>query len=1295
MSKYKFFSEETSKQEIPSKFGYKSRKDLYDSTNNITKKTLSLIAKIDEHKEKYPLNVIKSESKYDDDPKLNDPEFTFDRTQLLMTKMQHGIPMDDDDDDYLNAMKNLQVKIFEPTTKSTSPIEMSQEDVQNYYNFIENEQRKQNISRSKRIAIVKKAAVTIISIGAVGGFLVLTANLTVPASIASSMFESGFYIEQLVKNKTMITFKIFTVVKSLEKGPAEFLKSLLRETTALTFLVTANSKVGVLGSVVSPDILGMLHIGPNSFLNYVARNTIQGTILNIVNAKFAPIAEKIDLETQMSEKVLKEKEEIELTKSYLECGQLKFEKLNESEIYKNKQKWFNNNKKAIIATVCASSVALAWLKFAVPNMQQYNDLLDKDKVGEKLGDKPKVDKVGTIGLGSFVNFGKEWAVQTFIVQKLLGVTLGYFNTIVDCVVAHTFKLIGKDQNSPLFGKKLANYFRTKFGIELLHQLTVSSILKNFFGFTFQANVFPLSQNIAKLSVEGIDFLATGKFDNDSAIKSLYDNADFKKIYNSVNSENLQHFGFRVYEETLKEPLLSAETLFSRLTNFTLQPPQIQPEIQPQRDGEYNQTKSQQSIQQSQKITENKAEEIITSIFGIGRSDPIFNDLVTGVTESGGTTTDQTVINALKQFDGNLRTLSLELNQLKSVTDYNSLFLPNINDHLQQINDMDSRLSELIKTRNDAFKQITNPVAQKADFQNSLEPALKASSDLRKNIQNAYKLAMSESKNNKDIQIKLRDMNEKKDKTLRLYENVMNKVNNKIGIENQLNLLSDVKYSTLKDLQGQINTLKTFIDGTSLLNYEKQTSQINSLLEKFDSDITKVETNYKEKLIEQQKYISSEYQRFTGKQLTDKITYSNAKELVKTANKLYQKNEEIQQIKNNQLEKSKELKKQAVFGRRILSSVRSVANSNEANKDLQNVYEDVKSNTYKIEETLKKLDENITKLDDSLNEINENINLLKNVENDQDIKAQLLFVKDDMLTINNVLDNTISDYNNLVSTLDNTLGQVYSVYYQLFANGKMPESNKPHDVSKNAEIEQDIQVRATRTAMKIGVQNLEKLSEQLNDSTIKNDLLKKMANKISQQHILLETDEIDTLDKLMTQMTQSLTEKEKSTMLNCFEGDSCRYMSGLDWTIRIAASGLSGGSAGLLNAGFKVKAGITVASNIAHGTYKAASFASGYEMFAGTKLQTPQDLINEINDWVKDGLVVSYVDFSTVLANQFVKQLSGQLQPGEITPLQYTAKFMNNEIGFARYIWNVGGYDAFVGTEYGNNFKSVKNSVNFF
>ena len=1295
MSKYKFaLSEETSKQGIPKKLSYESRKDLYDSTNIIMKKTMNLITKIEDHKEKYPLNVTKSDSKYDDDPKLNDPTIVIDRTQNIINKMQLGIPMDDDDDDYLNAMKNLQVKVFEPTNKY-SPIQMSQEDVQNYYNFIENEKRKADANKSKRISIMKKAAVTIISIGAVGGFLILTANLTVPASVATSMFESGFYIEQLVKNKTMITFKIFTIVQSLEKGPKEFFKSLLRETVAMTFLVTANSNVSILGSIASPELLGTLHIGPNSFLNYIAGNTIQGTILNFVNTTFSPIAEPLDLETQMAEKLFKEKEEIELTRTYLESGRLKFEKQDEFESTKKKQKWFEENKKAIIVISCASSVALAWLKIGIPTMQSYGYLLDKDKNASKEGTNKDGSKEGnkegnkegkegetsaSKGIDNVVSMydvGKEWAVQTFIVQKLLGITMGYFNTLVDAVVARAFKLIGKDQNSPLLGKRLANYFRAKFGSELLHQLTVASILKNFFGFTFQSKLFPISQSLSKLSVEGFDFLATGKFDDSSTIKSLYDNASFTKMYNSVSSTNLQSFSFYVYEETLKNPLISVKSLFSKLTNFTAQGKNIK---QPQ-------------LQQSQ-VTLEKAEEILMNTFGVGKSDPIFNDLINGIVESGGVTTDITVINALKQLDSDLRTLSLELNQLKSVTDYNSLFLLNINDHRREINDMELKLGDIINARNDAFKQIANPVAQKGDFQNILGSALNSANDLHKNMENSYKRVLNESKMQKNMQIKIKDMNEKKSETLKYYQETIDKLNKNIELENKLNLLSDVKVSSLQDLQGQTNILKGFLDGTILSNYETQIPQINGLLEKLNAEINKFENIYREKLVEQQKYIAAEYESFTGKPLTGNISYANAKEVVKVGTKLIQKQDEVKKIKNDNLEKSKELKNKAVFGRRILSSIRTLSRNNEDNKELQNVYDNTKANIYKIDETLEKIDGSVNKLDNVLNDINENINLLKELNNDEDIKAQLLFIKDDMLEINKILDNIIAEYKNMVVMLEGIFDGLYSTYYQIFANGKMPEKNKSHDPNKNAEIEQDIQVRATRAAMKIGAQNLEKLSEQLNDPTIKNNVLKNMANKLGkQQPQFLDPDEIEALDKLMNKMTEGLTENEKSAMMNCFEGDACKYMSGLDWTVRVASAGVSAGTVGMLNIGFTSKVALGAAGTAAQGAYQSASLASGYEMFAGTKLQKQQDLINEVNDWIKDGLVISYVDFSTVLANQFVKQLSGKYTPGEVTPIQYTAKFMNGEIGLARYLWNIGGHDIFFGTEYGKNVEAITKKLN--
>ncbi|MBS0285937.1 MAG: hypothetical protein JSR17_01055 [Proteobacteria bacterium] len=498
-----------SKREQASKKIYKkyvSKANLYKKMNDIELNFMNMRGRVQKYFMEYPSEkggeLMMVKKIYSD---VDEPEKKMYKTKNILFKLNNGIPLGDDDKKHIKSIQSNKTKIINELSAYT----ISEQKAADAYKYFQQFQNVKQLESEAMYQIIK-TGVMYLTVGvAVGSFVILTGYITLPSSAAlisqgasSTLF--GYSIPTsiatfLKTNQVMLSFKIMTVVQAaFTKDITEVFKTMASESVSLGLIfVSSNYHILDLFSketIESGGVLGkvLVNFKPNTFLSRYTAGVGKMLVGKISNYMIVPKPDPKDLQAELLEQQLKFKKEMNRIKNLLENGEIDVEKLTpeivqEGWISKTTKDMLYKNRHTIYFWTIASGIAGAWISLALPAIKE---------------SYPWLGDIGETGTAIVGDYAIQYVLDTYVSQKILGYLMGKLTVWVRKSVEYTLKKLKRDPNTPLFAQ-LDKYLQQKYGIEILHRVTVLNIFSELLLVAGQMEVQSISYKIPTVMTQTI------------------------------------------------------------------------------------------------------------------------------------------------------------------------------------------------------------------------------------------------------------------------------------------------------------------------------------------------------------------------------------------------------------------------------------------------------------------------------------------------------------------------------------------------------------------------------------------------------------------------------------------------------------------------------------------------------------------------------------------------------------------------------------------------------------------------
>jgi len=1047
-----------------------------------------------EHPEDKNINIDENgHLTVEDNTTLGDSQHRLLKNREIIEKLNNGIPMDDDDKDFLNKLKYIHNRKLAPRITNGIP---TKNGAIFYEQYMERMKQRNDVQRKQ----IKHLLINISTAITVAGFIYFTSYITIPETMIGSLFSSGNMTtlgKKILDNRRMITFKMISVMKTAHKGPKEFFKALGREAVSMTFILVSNNihlydylNVDVKNTQGFIGVLtGTFNTG--GFGSTLVSSLGQGIIGTLTNCVLAEEPDFVDLDVEMAERHLEEENKILETKRLLESGKLSMETdrliVEKGTLRQYMENSFRENKKKIVMLSLASGIALGWMNIALPSIEAAAKDIEMTSPNPKylLFDGPQKEK--GINIYKYIatpcrlatDFGKSLVIDMYIIPKVMEMVMPKLNTGVNISVQWALSKLNIDPNRPFVGKKMAEYFQRRFGIDWFYQLTLYGVLTKIIGL-------------------GV------KIKGQSVILEMPDN--LQKLYDVATLENISKLQSIAYES-----VFSTDGVFGSMLNFS--------------------TEKLKNTSTENLPTENIPSERDANTIEMLKKMDVYIQNVHDKLHMLGIDEKENELFLGNKFSDEIANLNKSFNEVikkrKDIFEYVSN--PSlVDDAIRGQIDTLAKSAQIISGNvNKLQKNINNIVSQ---YANRLQ-----TNSIRDEMEKVF------SETNKKMG-ELKSLLSKGE-----YENQKLKLVGKSG--KSLNF-EKLKIETLEQrLEMLKNGISLDSKGLEMLYSRKDELQRDMDLQ--SQTLNKFIKTYKRDLLNFEQGVKNGYKEITGKTFTESgLSIEQGKKYIKAFNMLDNSSshlkEQVQKLQDK-IDKNKTREKQSRSMIGLLRGMKASATDPSKQKQIQKLLDKTKKSRDASKKISKRIDNEMSKITSRLEETDKLIKNLKNVENYDSALKQMNTMtdklNDSLWSVPEIEKLLFDQMENLNSIVDNYLTAV---------TGEVPTGSQ---TEKNNAAQKDARIRMLRAANKFSEDQLNSIAEKEKTKTAQiTKLAEAMAkfkkSKNSEDAPSLE--DLDALNDVKQFLLEKTPEKYKDNVEKAFAGD-VKYLSGLDKTLRAGAA----------------------------------------------------------------------------------------------------------------------------------------------
>lgn len=502
---------------------YAPRIDINDARNSLRRDTLTFRKSLKKYYEKYPEDLEeKRHTNKENEDEFDNISFSdrMIKEQKIYNKIASGIPLGDDDKNYINMAKSMFKKTVNLNPSSLVPENVinSPESIEAYHNYL----KKKHAEAKYRSQVGKNVAVTGMTIAVGVGFFILSGYISVPLGLLGVSAETTKALVKFLGDKRFranVSIQFFSFVKKAQnmKTKQDVLRLMAREGLPIVGMMVTRSVT----SYMFPDPNVGIWIFSGTFSSQFvqgAGNMVFGQITNMIVS--APQEGEKNLEEELTLQADENFKRIQQNRILLNQGLLTFEQMEKAEkttqegkLYKTKEFLLNEHRTKTLFLV-GTGLSLGIMQMSIPY----------------------ISELGYVELGKFaqagVNFSGNFAIRNFILPFVLTYitsnTMKFVNMAMYTTLTYLSKYKGMGWMNPNYRSSARKWLVRKTGYEFFYNWTLYNVLTKIMGITMNIQ----AQNLV---------LLVPNFDG----QALYEAADKKKISDIISAskeslfENIQ------------------------------------------------------------------------------------------------------------------------------------------------------------------------------------------------------------------------------------------------------------------------------------------------------------------------------------------------------------------------------------------------------------------------------------------------------------------------------------------------------------------------------------------------------------------------------------------------------------------------------------------------------------------------------------------------------------------------------------------------------------------------------------